>query len=103
MSYLAKVKVGERNVPHRRRIVCYRVAPKEKNWDHRRQTATIYWVDAQWNLPPPTIVRIDRREPAVLTTTLMRVQNIGPIEGWLVCGTKCSMVLWLYLKRSTHN
>ena len=60
------------------------LAPTEENWDHRRQTATIYWVDAQWTLPPPTIVRIDRREPAVLNTLLARAQNIGPIEGWLV-------------------
>jgi uncharacterized repeat protein (TIGR01451 family) len=60
------------------------MAPDEKNWDRRRQTATIYWVDAQWTLPPPIITRVDRREPAVLTTTLMRSQGIGPIEGWLV-------------------
>jgi len=60
------------------------MAPNEENWDRRRQTATIYWVDAQWTLPPPVIARVDRREPALLTTTLMRTQGIGPIEGWLV-------------------
>jgi uncharacterized repeat protein (TIGR01451 family) len=60
------------------------LAPTESNWDHRRQTATIYWVDAQWTLPPPSLVRIDERKPAVLTTHLERSQNIGPIEGWLV-------------------
>jgi uncharacterized repeat protein (TIGR01451 family) len=60
------------------------MAPGEENWDRRRQTATIYWVDAQWTLPPPLIARVDRREPALLTTTLQRSQGIGPIEGWLV-------------------
>ncbi len=60
------------------------MAPKEENWDLRRQTATIYWVDAQWTLPPPQISRVDRREPAILSTTLTRAQGLGPIEGWLV-------------------
>lgn len=60
------------------------LANKEENWDRRRQTATIYWVDAQWVLPTPQIVRVDRREPAILTTTLARSQNLGAIEGWLV-------------------
>jgi uncharacterized repeat protein (TIGR01451 family) len=60
------------------------MAPKEENWDRRRQTATIYWVDAQWTLPPHQIARVDRREPALLTTVLNRSQGIGPIEGWLV-------------------
>jgi uncharacterized repeat protein (TIGR01451 family) len=60
------------------------MAPNETNWDRRRQTATIYWVDAQWTLPPPIIARVDRREPALLTTTLARSQGVGPIEGWLI-------------------
>lgn len=60
------------------------LAPKEDNWDRRRQTATIYWVDAQWTLPPHQIARVDRREPALLTTVLNRSQGLGPIEGWLV-------------------
>jgi uncharacterized repeat protein (TIGR01451 family) len=60
------------------------LAPKECNWDKRRQTATIYWVDAQWTLPPHQIARVDRREPALLTTVLNRSQGLGPIEGWLV-------------------
>lgn len=60
------------------------MAPKEDNWDRRRQTATIYWVDAQWTLPPHQIARVDRREPALLTTVLNRSQGLGPIEGWLV-------------------
>jgi uncharacterized repeat protein (TIGR01451 family) len=60
------------------------MAPKEENWDRRRQTATIYWVDAQWTLPPHQIARVDRREPVLLTTVLNRSQGLGPIEGWLV-------------------
>jgi uncharacterized repeat protein (TIGR01451 family) len=60
------------------------LASKESNWDRRRQTATIYWVDAQWTLPPHQIARVDRREPALLTTVLNRSQGLGPIEGWLV-------------------
>lgn len=60
------------------------MAPKEENWDRRRQTATIYWVDAQWTLPPHQIARVDRGDPALLTTVLTRSQGLGPIEGWLV-------------------
>jgi uncharacterized repeat protein (TIGR01451 family) len=60
------------------------LAPQEENWDHRRQTATIYWVDAQWLLPPPAIARIDRGEPAILNTSLSRLQGVGPIAGWIV-------------------
>src|SRR5205814_825687 len=28
-------------------------APQVYGWDRRQQTASIYWVDAQWRFPPP--------------------------------------------------
>lgn len=58
-------------------------APKEGNWDRRRQNATIYWVDARWKFPPPAIVRSAAGGKHVLTTSLTRSGG-APIAGWLV-------------------
>jgi hypothetical protein len=52
------------------------------DWNLRRAIATIYWVDAQWVLPPSTIVAAGR--PHVLTTTVMRRTDGAPLAGWLV-------------------
>ena len=35
------------------RVTAY--APDVYRWEHRKQTATIHWVDAQWCFPPPSI------------------------------------------------
>lgn len=55
--------------------------PKEQNWDNRRATATIYWVDATWRFPPSATARAGQPHP--LTTVLTR-SNGDPIAGWIV-------------------
>jgi len=55
--------------------------PKEQNWNHRRATATIYWVDASWRLPQSTTARSGQPQP--LTTVLTRASG-EPISGWIV-------------------
>ena len=56
-------------------------APKEKDWERRRSTARIHWVDAKWTFPPPQIVRFG--QPARLTTRVMRASG-EPVRGWIV-------------------
>jgi uncharacterized repeat protein (TIGR01451 family) len=56
-------------------------APKEKDWERRRTTARIHWVDAKWTFPPPQIARFG--QPARLTTRIMR-SNGAPVAGWIV-------------------
>jgi uncharacterized repeat protein (TIGR01451 family) len=57
-------------------------APSVAQWEARRQTAVIHWIDAQWQLPPPAV------NPAgsshLLTTTVTRRSNGAPQPGWLV-------------------
>ncbi len=57
------------------------LAPKAENWDQRRQTATIYWVDVQWTLPAPAIVQAT--QPHTLTTLVHRSSG-KPQSGWIV-------------------
>jgi uncharacterized repeat protein (TIGR01451 family) len=56
-------------------------APKEHNWERRKETATIYWVDAAWQFPPGTAARAGQRLP--LTTTVVRSGG-QPVSGWIV-------------------
>ena len=58
------------------------VATDAENWEQRRQTATIQWVDAQWLLPAPTVVRAGQAE--ILTTTINRNSSRAPVRGWIV-------------------
>jgi uncharacterized repeat protein (TIGR01451 family) len=58
------------------------VATKADNWEQRRQTATIQWVDAQWLLPSPTVSRAGQAE--ILTTTITRNSSRSPVQNWLV-------------------
>ena len=51
-------------------------------WDRRRQTASVYWIDAQWRFPAPAIVAAGGR--TVLTTNVTRHTNSEPVAGWLV-------------------
>lgn len=60
------------------------VAPEAKIWDRRRQTATIHWIDAQWLLPPPAVVRAGARQSQTLTTVVSRNSSGTPAEGWKV-------------------
>jgi len=58
------------------------VAPEAKIWDHRRQTATIHWVDAEWRFPDVAIKRAG--EPHVLTTKVTRSSGDLLPAGWFV-------------------
>jgi uncharacterized repeat protein (TIGR01451 family) len=57
-------------------------APDIKGWDRRQQSATIYWVDAQWRFPPPAITPIGGR--STLTTLVSRQSDGSPLAGWIV-------------------
>jgi len=56
-------------------------APKEQNWERRKATATIYWVDAAWRFPPCATVRAGTAH--TLTTTIQRTSG-QPLAGWIV-------------------
>jgi uncharacterized repeat protein (TIGR01451 family) len=49
------------------------LAKGAENWETRRQTATIYWVDMQWAFPPPRIARAG--EPVSLSTTVTKTST----------------------------
>ncbi|MCA9240559.1 MAG: hypothetical protein KDA37_10180, partial [Planctomycetales bacterium] len=57
-------------------------APDGENWNTRRAQATIYWVDAQWQLPPPAVVAGGQQH--VLTTTVTRQTDGAPLAGYIV-------------------
>lgn len=57
-------------------------APESTNWDARRAVATVYWVDAQWRLPPPQ--SLQPGQTGTLTTTVTRQTDGAPVAGWLV-------------------
>lgn len=57
-------------------------SPAIADWNLRRATATIYWVDAQWILPASTVAAAG--QPHVLTTTVLRRTDSAPLAGWLV-------------------
>lgn len=57
-------------------------APNVSNWDNRKQTASIYWVDGQFSYPSPAVVPVGTRQP--LSTTVTRSSDGTPVEGWLV-------------------
>jgi uncharacterized repeat protein (TIGR01451 family) len=57
-------------------------APDVVGWDHRQQTGTIYWLDAQWTFPPPAITPAGSRHP--LTTSVARQTDGSPLSGWTV-------------------
>ncbi len=58
------------------------VAPTGATWPQRRQTATIYWVDAQWSFPGP--MTVPAGQPHTLTTTVTRTGTGAPVMGWIV-------------------
>ncbi len=57
-------------------------APDMPGWDRRQQTATIYWIDAQWRFPPPAMTPVGGRR--ALTTMLTRQSDNSPLAGWQV-------------------
>ncbi len=50
--------------------------------EFNRQTSTIYWVDAQWFFPQPSVVEPGRSH--TLTTTVVRKTDGAPLAGWIV-------------------
>ncbi len=58
------------------------LAPDAEVWDRRRQTATIYWVDARWQFPPPA--QQAGTAPVQLMTRVTRAEGFAPAEGWIV-------------------
>lgn len=50
-------------------------APNATNWDQRRKTVTINWVDAQWQFAEPVVVASGR--PATLVTRVRRQSGAG--------------------------
>ncbi len=61
------------------------LAPESELWDQRRQTATIYWVDAQWEFPQPQIARSG--DAINLLTRVTKAENLKPAAGWTVLYT----------------
>lgn len=57
------------------------VTPTIVNWATRQATATIYWIDAQWEFPTASI---SAGGSQVLTTTLLRQTDRTPLQGWIV-------------------
>ena len=58
------------------------VANSAENWDFRRQTTTIHWVDMQWAFPGPQIVRAG--QPSVLSTAVTRTSSGAAATGEIV-------------------
>ena len=59
------------------------LAPDSDVWDQRRQTATIYWMDAEWQFPTVP-ANVQSGEIARLVTRVMRAEGSIPAEGWKV-------------------
>jgi len=58
------------------------LAPDSDVWDRRRQTATIYWVDATWQFPAPQTLRVG--EIAQLVTQVKKAEGFKAADGWIV-------------------
>ena len=58
------------------------VASKGASWPQRRETATIYWVDAQWAFPAPQSVTAGQAH--MLSTTVKRTATGAPVVGFIV-------------------
>lgn len=58
------------------------LAPDSDCWDQRRQTATIYWVDAEWQFPPPQVARSG--EIIQLVSRVTKSENLVPATDWIV-------------------
>ncbi len=58
------------------------LAPESDVWDRRRQTATIYWVDASWQFPGPQNLRVG--QIANLVTRVTQAEGFAPAKDWIV-------------------
>lgn len=57
-------------------------SPIVDDWQGRRATAIIYWIDAQWVFPPSVTVATGQTH--TLTTTVTRRSDGAPLAGYLV-------------------
>jgi uncharacterized repeat protein (TIGR01451 family) len=57
-------------------------APEINNWEKRKVTTIIHWVDAFWEFPPPTTARSGTE--AVLTTRIFKQTDKKPLAGYRV-------------------
>lgn len=57
-------------------------APESEDWNARRATTTVYWVDAQWRLPQP--LALQPGQTGTLVTTVTRRSDGAPVSGWIV-------------------
>ena len=57
-------------------------APEVLAWDTHKDTATIHWIDAQWQFPPPAINPAGTRH--VFTSVVTRHTDHCPLAGWIV-------------------
>ncbi len=62
-------------------------APGAHGWDRNKQTAAVYWLDAQWQFPPPTISNAGSRD--TFTTRVVRQSDQTPCVGWRVAYEIC--------------
>jgi len=58
------------------------LAPDSDVWDKRRQTATIYWVDASWEFPKPMFEKSGNR--VLLNTKVWQADRYIAAQGWKV-------------------
>lgn len=59
------------------------MAPDSELWDRRRETATIYWVDAEWDFPRSPLPQ-PTGTPIELLTRVTKSESLVPAEGWTV-------------------
>ena len=58
------------------------LVPKVAAWDSRQQSAVVYWIDADWVLPPAAVNPAGTKH--IFTTTIVRHTNRCPVSGWRV-------------------
>ena len=58
------------------------LAPDSKLWDRRRQTAVVYWLDAQWVFPPPQIAASGGS--VQFATRVTKAEGLVPATDWFV-------------------
>jgi uncharacterized repeat protein (TIGR01451 family) len=58
------------------------LAPDSDVWDKRRQTATVYWIDASWDFPQPQVLAGEQQ--ATLATKVMKSDSFVPARDWTV-------------------
>ena len=57
-------------------------APRTTAWECQKRTATIQWIDSEWQFPPPAINSAGTRH--AFTTTVLRRSSQCPCVGWRV-------------------